>query len=333
MNMKTKIKAILTIIFSSVLILSMSACKTNKETDLSSSEPTASTSVTTTTSTLPTTTTATTTTTRKTTTSKATTTTTTATTTVTTTTTAPTATQLTTTTVATTTTTAVPVVATTTTTTTAAPIVATTTTTAPAPITTGTQTETWIEDGEIAYITMVPYTINDPESSLHGTVLNIPCEVEEPLTPTEQAYFDLADKGILTDEIRELITADVLNYATSKYEGLIINPNLYAKSQSEWNCSFDGGARNDQHGQITLEMYSHHYDYGDYTSVYDCGIIANKKRAAQNFQKDIYSWVDETLVNGSEGIGCYVDFCYFYTENENYNVYQLSFLVGRAGLV
>lgn len=298
MNIKTKIKAILTIIFSSVLILSMSACKTNKEADRSSSEPTEITATTTTT-TLPTTTTATTTTTRKTATSKATTTTTTATTTVTTTTTtAPTTTQLTTTTVATTTTTAVPVVATTTTTTTAAPIVATTTTVAVTATSTVTSTAA----------TAIP-TGN--------------------LTPTLKAYSDLAETGILTDEIRQLITEDVLNYATSKYDGLIINPNLYANSKTDYNATFYGGAKNEYFKSATPEEIALYESWGIDMSAHK---NATLEQYARGFQEEIFCEVDSALAEGSQGIGCYVGFCELYREGD-YVTYQVSFLLGLNGLI
>lgn len=317
MSIKTKIKAALTIIFSSLLILSMSACKTTEEADRSSSEPTAS-AATTTTTTLPTTTT--TTTTRKTTaTSKVTTATTTTSTATTTTVPEQTATQPTTT-VVTTVTTAATVVDTTTTTT-AAPIV--TTTVAPATTTkatVATQYETTVIDGETIKFTRTTGTSDD------GDVFEVLCQVEEPMDATLQAYSDLAETGVLTDEIRELITQDVLNYAVSKYQGLVIDSSLYANSRTDYNSSFMGGARNDHHKQTTIDEGATLIDWG---YVAPDTIVGNKKTCAVAFREDIYSWTDSTLdgwINGVSYGECYVGFCYFYTEDSGYNVYQVSFI-------
>ncbi|MBQ7131219.1 MAG: hypothetical protein IJO29_01485 [Oscillospiraceae bacterium] len=316
MSIKTKIKAIFTIIFSSVLILSMSACKTTEETDHSSSEPTAS-AATTTTTTLPTTTT--TTTTRKTTaTSKVTTATTTTSTATTTTVPEQIATQPTTT-VVTTVTTAATVVATTTTTT-AAPIVTTTTAATTTKATVATQYETTVIDGETIKFTRTTGTSDD------GDVFEVLCQVEEPMDATLQAYSDLAETGVLTDEIRELITQDVLNYAVSKYQGLVIDSSLYANSRADYNSSFMGGARNDHHKQTTIDECATLIDWG---YVAPDTIVGNKKTCAVAFREDIYSWTDSTLdgwINGVSYGECYVGFCYFYTEDSGYNVYQVSFI-------
>ncbi len=290
MSIKTKIKAIFTIIFSSALILSMSACKTTEEADLSSSEPTAS-AATTTTTTLPTTTT--TTTTRKTTTTSKVTTLTTTTSAATTTTIPEQTTTQPTTTVANTVTTAATVVATTTTTT-AAPIV-TTTTAATTTTTTGATSTASIPTGN--------------------------------LTPTLKAYSDLAEYGVLTDEIRELITADVMNYAISKY-GCVYDSSLYANSKTDYNGGFLGGAKNEYFKSATPEEIALYESWGIDMSAYK---NATLEQYARGFQEEIFIEVDNTfehlISKGYNVVGwnCGVGFCELYRDN-GYVTYQVSFI-------
>ena len=146
---------------------------------------------------------------------------------------------------------------------------------------------------------------------------------EMPENATLQAYRDLAEYGILTDEIRELITADVMNYAITKY-GCWHDTSHYANSTTDYNGSFHGGAKNNSYsrefGTVAL-MIKWEAESPDY-------IMPSLNQRAKEFQARMYGWVDTTYeLDGSlEGCGCNVGFCYF-SSNGSYNIYQVSFIL------
>lgn len=196
-----------------------------------------------------------------------------------------------------TTTTAKPVVTTTKATTTAKPV----TTTAPTTMASGVASTVVMAEGEA--ITVYYYD-------------------EKPENATLQAYSDLAEYGILTDEIRELITADVMNYASTKY-GCTHNTELYANSPTDYNSSFAGGAKNNGFS-MGFDTVAHMIKWGTMSADY---IQPSLNDNAKRFQTKMYGWVDYTVqIEGIEGYGCNVGFCLFETDESGYGLYQVSFI-------
>lgn len=225
----------------------------------------------------------------------------------------------------TTTTTAITTTTAATTTTTKAQTAATTTTTkAQTVATTTTAPKTTFADNVCSTVIMV-----QDDVTLEYEPITVYYYDEKPENPTLQAYSDFAETSILTDEIRELITADVMNYANTKY-GYVKNDELYANSTTDYHGSFHGGEFN-THG-MGFYTAACMIAWGAMEEDY---ILPSLNDNAKSFQAGVYGWVDSTVEMNSwngyteedcVGWGANVGFCYLRTREDGYKVYQVSFI-------